>query len=384
MTIKGISETNIRKLSRIKKESKWMTDFRVMSFNKFSELSQPSFGPDLRIDFDEINCYKKITEHVEEDWNKVSNKIKDVLKNNDLHNLVKNKNSGIGIQYESEAIYFNLLESLKDKNIIFCDIDTALKKYPKLFKKYFNNLVKFDENEYTALNSSIWSGGTFIYIPPNTNVDIPFINYYFISDSNICQSVRNLIIVDENSSLEYKCEYYSTITSNDSIHNEVTEVYVGKNAKCKFTTIEKFEDTIFNINIKRAIVEECATMEWYNENSGSKVNMEYPTCILNGKYSKGKSISIIASDNQISDIGAKMIHILPNTTSEIICNSASVNGGDISFRSNIKIAKKAINSNSSVKIEAKILDKDSKINIIPKNISENNSSVINYNSKITK
>ena len=378
MIIKGINESKIKKLSNTKKEPKWMLDYRLEACNNFLELSQPSFGPDLRIDYDDIIYYT--------DKGINNNKIEEERKKgfDVLNKIDYRKSTCINIQYNNEIIYRNVSKKLEKKNIICCDMSTALKEHEDILKKYFGTIVKKDENKYTAFNCATNNEGLFIYIPPNTNVDIPFINYYLINGDKIGQVVRNLIIVDEGSNLDYTCEYYSTLESNDSIHNEVTEVYVGKNAKCKYITKQRFNDTIFNINIKRALVEENATMEWFNDSNGSKVIMEYPTCVLNGKNSKGKYTLDITSNNQISDIGAKMIHLAPNTNSEISCNSSSNNNGDISFRSSVKISKKALNSNSSVTIEAKILDEESKINVIPKNISENNSSVINYNSKIIK
>ena len=278
-----------------------------------------------------------------------------------------------------------MLEELVNKNVIFCDTDTALKKYPDLFKEYFNNLVKYDENKYTALNGAVWSGGTFIYIPKNTVLDRPLQSYFRINSKNMGQFERTIIIVDENSELHYMEGCTAPTYTSDSLHAAVVEIYVKKNAKCRYTTIQNWSSDVYNLVTKRAIVEESGHMEWIDGNIGSKVNMKYPTCILNGKYSQGTTISIaVANENQIQDTGAKMIHLAPYTTSNIISKSIAANGGNASYRGKVKISKKASNSKSIVKCDTIIIDDNSKSDTIPQNIVDNSSSIIEHEATVSK
>ena len=385
MKIKGISESKVRKISKEKKEPKWMTDFRVESYKKFEELSQPNFGPDLRIDYDEINFYKKVTDQVENDWDNVPEKIKDTFDKLGVPEAERKYLAGIGAQYESEVVYHNMVKKLEEKNIILCDTDTALKKYPEIFKKYFNNLVKYDENKYTALNGAVWSGGTFIYIPPNTKLDRPLQSYFRLNSEKMGQFERTIIIVDEGSELHYMEGCTAPMYSTDSLHAAVVEIYVGVNAKCRYTTIQNWSNNLYNLVTKRAIVEAGGLMEWIDGNIGSKVNMKYPSCILNGEHAKGRCISVaLANNSQIQDTGAKMIHLAPYTHSEIISKSISNNGGEANYRGTIHITKNATNSDALVKCDTIILDEKSKSDTIPKNIVENISSNINHEATVSK
>ena len=385
MIIKGINEKNIRKISKLKNEPKWMTDFRVESYNKFVELPQPAFGPDLKIDFDSITYFKRVTENVEDSWDKVPKDIKNTFDKLGLPEAEQKYLAGIGAQYESEVVYHNMIKKLEEKNIIFCDTDTALKKYPDIFKEYFNNLVKYDENKYTALNGSVWSGGTFIYIPPNTKLDRPLQSYFRLNSEKMGQFERTIIVVDEGSELHYMEGCTAPTYSSESLHAAVVEIYVKKNAKCRYTTIQNWSNNLYNLVTKRAIVEEGGLMEWIDGNIGSCVNMKYPSCILNGEYAKGRCISIaVATKGQIQDTGAKMIHLAPYTRSETISKSIAGCGGEADYRGTVHIAKKAHHSNALVKCDTIILDKESKSDTIPKNIVENNTSNINHEATVSK
>jgi Fe-S cluster assembly protein SufB len=385
MVIKGINEKNIRKISKLKNEPKWMTDFRVESYNKFIELPQPAFGPDLKIDFDSITYFKRVTENVEDSWEKVPEDIKNTFDKLGLPEAEQKYLAGIGAQYESEVVYHNMIKVLEEKNIIFCDTDTALKKYPEIFKEYFNNLVKYDENKYTALNGSVWSGGTFIYIPPNTKLDRPLQSYFRLNSEKMGQFERTIIVVDEGSELHYMEGCTAPTYSSESLHAAVVEIYVKKNAKCRYTTIQNWSNNLYNLVTKRAIVEEGGLMEWIDGNIGSCVNMKYPSCILNGEYAKGRCISIaVATKGQIQDTGAKMIHLAPYTKSETISKSIAGCGGEADYRGTVHIAKKAHHSNALVKCDTIILDKESKSDTIPKNIVENNTSNINHEATVSK
>ena len=385
MVIKGINKEKVMKISKLKKEPEWMLNFRVESFKKFLELAQPDFGPDLKINFDDITFYKKVTDNISNDWNDIPKDIKNTFDKLGLPEAEQKYLAGIGAQYESEVVYHNMIKKLEEKNIIFCDTDTALKKYPELFKEYFNELVKYDENKYTALNGAVWSGGTFIYIPPNTKLDRPLQSYFRLNSEKMGQFERTIIVVDEGSDVHYMEGCTAPIYSTDSLHAAVVEIYVKKGAKCRYTTIQNWSNNLYNLVTKRAIVEEGGLMEWIDGNIGSKVNMKYPSCILNGKYAKGRCISIaVASSNQVQDTGAKMIHLAPYTKSEIISKSIAANGGEADYRGTVRISKKAINSSSIVKCDTIILDELSKSDTIPKNIVENTSSNINHEATVSK
>ena len=382
---KGLAKEKIKEISKLKKEPKWMLEFRLKSFEKFQELPNPNFGPELKIDFDDINYYKRSSDKVYNDWNKVPDEARKTFCNLGLPNAENKYLDGLGAQYDSEAIYHNMIKELEEKKVIFCDTDNALKKYPDIFKEYFNNLVKYDENKYTALNSAVWSGGSFIYIPKNTKLDRPLQSYFRINTKNMGQFERTLIIVDENSELHYMEGCTAPTYTSDSLHAAVVEIYVKKNAKCRYTTIQNWSSDVYNLVTKRAIVEENGTMEWIDGNIGSKVNMKYPCCILNGKNAHGTCISIaVASKGQIQDAGAKMIHLAPNTTSEIISKSIASNGGNASYRGTVRISKKAGNSKALVKCDTIILDENSKSDTIPKNVVSNNTSYLEHEATVSR
>ena len=381
---KGISEKIVNEISKIKNEPDWMREFRLNSYKKFEELSNPSFGPELKINFDDITYYKKIGK-TEKDWDKVPKEVKDTFNKLGIIEAEQKYLAGIGAQYESESIYHNMLQELVDKNVIFCDTDTALREYHEIFKKYFNKLVKYDENKYTALNGAVWSGGTFIYVPPHTKLDRPLQSYFRINSVNMGQFERTIIIVDDDSDLHYMEGCTAPTYTEDSLHAAVVEIYVGKGSKCRYTTIQNWSNNVYNLVTKRAIVEESGLMEWIDGNIGSKINMKYPGCILNGKFAKGRCISIaVATKGQIQDAGSRMIHLAPYTTSEIISKSIAANGGDSTYRGKVKITKDAINSKSIVKCDTIILDSESRSDTIPTNIVDNSSSNINHEATVSK
>ena len=383
--MKGISKEVVESISKQKKEPIWMRNFRLKSYQAFEEIPEPNFGPVLNIDYDDITYYKKVGEKVEDNWDNVPKDARETFCSLGLMDAEKKYLGGIGAQYESEVVYHNMLEELVKKNVIFCDTDTALKKYPELFKKYFNQLVKYDENKFTALNGAVWSGGTFIYIPPHTTLDRPLQSYFRINSKNMGQFERTLIIVDEDSNLHYMEGCTAPTYTTDSLHAAVVEIFVGKNATCRYTTIQNWASNIYNLVTKRAIVEENGNMEWIDGNIGSKTNMKYPSCILKGPYSTGKCISIaVAKDNQIQDAGAKMIHLAPNTKSDIISKSIAASGGEATYRGTVHIGKNATNSKSNVKCDTILIDNNSKSDTIPKNIVSNNTSILNHEATVSK
>lgn len=382
---KGLSKALVKEISKLKSEPKWMTDFRVKAYEMFENFSNPIFGPELKLDFNEINYFKRISDRVSDEWKDVPTDAKETFEKLGVIDAEKKYLGGIGAQYESEVVYHHMLEELVEKNVIFCDTDTALKKYPELFKKYFNNLVKYDENKYTALNGAVWSGGTFIYVPPHTKIERPLQSYFRINSKNMGQFERTIIIVDEGSELHYMEGCTAPTYTTDSLHAAVVEIYVGKNAKCRYTTIQNWANNIYNLVTKRAIVEENGLMEWIDGNIGSKINMKYPACILVGPYAKGNCISIaVATEGQIQDAGAKMIHLAPHTTSSIISKSIAGKGGNASYRGTVRIGKKAECSKSTIKCDTIILDEFSKSDTIPKNIVENTTSLLEHEASVSK
>ena len=381
---KGLNKTRIKEISKIKKEPKWMRDFRLNSYEKFIQLNNPNFGPNLDIDFDNITYYKKIDE-VKNNWDDVPKDIKETFDKIGLPEAEQKYLAGVGAQYESEVIYHNMIDELNEKKVIFCDTDTALREYPELFKQYFDNLVKYDENKYTALNGAVWSGGTFIYIPPYTKIDRPLQSYFRINSQNMGQFERTIIIVDEGSDIHYMEGCTAPTYTTDSLHAAVVEIYVKKNAKCRYTTIQNWSNNVYNLVTKRAIVEENGLMEWIDGNIGSKTNMKYPCCILSGNNARGNCISIaVATKDQIQDTGAKMIHLAPNTTSNIISKSIAAKGGNATYRGTVNINEKAINSKSTIKCDTIIIDSLSKSDTIPKNIVSNNNSNLNHEATVSK
>ena len=381
---KGLNKTRIKEISKIKKEPKWMRDFRLNSYEKFIQLNNPNFGPNLDIDFDNITYYKKIDE-VKNNWDDVPKDIKETFDKIGLPEAEQKYLAGVGAQYESEVIYHNMIDELNEKKVIFCDTDTALREYPELFKQYFNNLVKYDENKYTALNGAVWSGGTFIYIPQHTKIDRPLQSYFRINSQNMGQFERTIIIVDEGSDIHYMEGCTAPTYTTDSLHAAVVEIYVKKNAKCRYTTIQNWSNNVYNLVTKRAIVEENGLMEWIDGNIGSKTNMKYPCCVLSGNNARGNCISIaVATKDQIQDTGAKMIHLAPNTTSNIISKSIAAKGGNATYRGTVNINEKAINSKSTIKCDTIIIDSLSKSDTIPKNIVSNNNSNLNHEATVSK
>ena len=381
----GLDENKIIKISKQKHEPKWMTDFRLKSYKAFKETPNPNFGPELKIDFDKINYYKKVTDKVETNWDNVACQVKETFDKVGLIDAEKKYLNGVGAQYESEVVYHSMIKELEDKGVIFCSTDDALQKYPDLFKKYFNHLVKYDENKYTALNGAVWSGGTFIYVPKGITIDRPLQSYFRLDTKHMGQFERTLIIVDDDSHIHYMEGCTAVYHTESSLHAAVVEIFVGKNASCRYTTIQNWANNIYNLVTKRAIVETNGKMEWIDGNIGSKTNMKYPSCILKGKGASGNCISIaVASKNQIQDAGAKMIHLAPNTTSNIISKSIAASGGISNYRGTVKICKDAINSKSTIKCDTIILDKDSKSDTIPKNIVENQSSYLKHEATVSK
>ena len=375
----------VEKISKIKNEPDWMREFRVRAFECFDKMDNPDWGPEINVNFDEITYYKERANELTNDWDKISCAIRNEFRDLGVIDAENKYLDGIGAQYDSEVIYHNMISELEKKNVIFMDTDSALKKYPELFHEYFNNLVKYNENKYTALNGAVWSGGTFIYIPKNTKLDRPLQSYFRINSKNMGQFERTLIIVDDDSELHYIEGCTAPTYTEDALHAAVVEIYVGKNSKCRYTTIQNWSTDVYNLVTKRAIVAENGLMEWIDGNVGAKVNMKYPCCILNEPYARGSCITVAAaSQNQIQDTGAKMIHLAPYTKSNIVSKSIASNGGNATYRGTVKISKQAEHSVSNVKCDTIILDDLSKSDTIPKNIVNNNLSHLEHEATLSK
>ena len=381
---KGLDKEKVRIISELKGEPEWMTKFRLNSYDVFETKEMPSWGPKININLDDITYYKKVFDDVNS-WDEVDKDVKETFTNIGLRKAEEEYLAGVHVQYESEALYHNMLKELNDKNVIFTDTDTALRKYPELFKKYFGTLVKNDDNKFAALNSAVWSGGTFIYVPPHTKLDRPLQSYFRIESKDMGQFERTLIIVDEDSDLHYIEGCTAPTYSSDSLHAAVVEIFVGKNSTCRYTTIQNWSTDVYNLVTKRAIVEENGLMEWIDGNIGSKTNMKYPCCILKGNNSRGSCITVAAAGSgQIQDSGAKMIHLGQNTKSNIVSKSIASGGGLATYRGEVKISKNAINSKAAVKCDTLILDDISKSDTIPTNIVNNNSSFLEHEATVSK
>ena len=386
MEIKGIDRDKVKAISEIKKEDSWIQKYRLDSFSMFEKLDMPSFGPKVNLDFSEIIYYKanERDEMIQSDWNNVLKPVVDEL--DELGVLESEKHlGGMGVQYESEVIYHKMLEELEEKKVIFTSIEMAMKNYPELVKKYFGKIVSNSENKFAALNGAVFSGGSFIYIPPNTTLERPLQSYFRINSKNMGQFERTLIIVDDNSSLHYIEGCTAPTYSESALHAAVVEIYVGKNSHCRYSTIQNWAPNVYNLVTKRALVDEAGSMEWIDGNIGSKVTMKYPCCVLKGDNSEGTCITIsVASHGQEQDSGARMIHLGKNTKSNIVSKSIARNGGNASYRGKVLINSGALNSISSVKCDTLILDELSKSDTIPVNSCFNKSSSIEHEATVSK
>ncbi len=385
LTIKGLNINTIKEISNLKEEPKWMLKHRLDSYQAFIDSQAPLFGPNIKLDFKKITYYKRINDKIYQNWQQIPSNIRETFKEIGLKEAEDKYLGGISTQYESEVIYHSMLEYLKAKKVIFTDIDSALKLYPLLFKKYFSQLVKINDNKFASLNNCVWSGGTFIYVPKGVKLDRPLQSYFRIDAKNMGQFERTIIIVDDEAELEYIEGCTALANNSDSLHAAVVEIYVGKQAKCRYLTIQNWANNVYNLVTKRAIVKESGLMEWIDGNLGSKTTMKYPSIILAEKGSRGTCISIaVAGYNQIQDTGAKMIHLAPYTKSNIVAKSIAKDGGKATYRGLVKINEKASNSYSSVKCDTFVIDQDSSSDTVPTNIILNQSSIIEHEATVSK
>ena len=385
-TGKGLNEEVVTLISKMKNEPEWMLEFRLNSYRKFMEMDIQTWGPDVtNIDFDDYTYYIKPSDKKEKNWDEVPETIKDTFNKLGIPEAEQKFLSGVHTQYESEVVYGNMLKEVEEKGVIFLDTDSALREHPELFKKYFGKIVSYADNKFAALNSAVWSGGSFIYVPKGVKLDKPLQSYFRINTERMGQFERTLIIVDEGADVHYVEGCTAPSYSKDSLHAAVVEIFVHKDAKCRYSTVQNWSSNILNLVTKRAICYENATMEWIDGNIGSEVTMKYPACVLAGEYAKGICVSIaVAGKGQIQDAGAKMIHLAPHTSSNIISKSVSRNGGKVNYRGLVSHGPNAHYAKSKVECDTLILDKISTSDTVPVNIMKNDTSQIEHEATVSK
>ncbi|AWS42453.1 Fe-S cluster assembly protein SufB [Streptosporangium sp. 'caverna'] len=365
---RGLSEEVVRNISALKNEPEWMLELRLKGLRLFGKKPMPNWGSDLSgIDFDNIKYFVRSTEKQAASWEELPDDIKNTYDRLGIPEAEKQRLvAGVAAQYESEVVYHQIQKDLEDKGVIFVDTDTALKEHEELFKEYFGTVIPVGDNKFAALNTATWSGGSFIYVPPNVNVEIPLQAYFRINTENMGQFERTLIIVDENSYVHYVEGCTAPIYSSDSLHSAVVEIVVKKGARCRYTTIQNWSNNVYNLVTKRAVAYEHATMEWVDGNIGSKVTMKYPAVYLMGEYAKGETLSVaFAGEGQHQDAGSKMVHLAPHTSSSVISKSVARGGGRTSYRGLVQIEEGAYGSASTVKCDALLVDQISRSDTYP-------------------
>ena len=366
---KGLSESIVREISAQKDEPQWMLDIRLQGLKQYESMKIPQWGADLnKINWDDIHYYLKPVDKAYKSWDEVPDSVRRVFDAIGVPEAEKKMLSGVGGQYDSEVIYHSLQKVLAKKGVIFLSMDAGLKQYPKIVKEYFGKVVPYGDNKLAALNTAVWSGGSFVYIPKGVKVDLPLQAYFRINSENAGQFERTLIVAEEGSSVHYVEGCSAPAFSSASLHAAVVEVIVKEKAKVRYTTVQNWYKTVYNLVTKRATVDRDARMEWVDCNLGSKTTMKYPSCILMGERAHGEMLSIaVAGEGQHQDAGAKMIHLAPNTTSKITSKSISKAGGRSSYRGQVKIAPQATGSRSKVVCDALILDSLSRSDTYPNN-----------------
>ncbi|GHC85464.1 Fe-S cluster assembly protein SufB [Nocardiopsis terrae] len=367
---RGLNEEVVRDISDKKSEPEWMTKLRLKSLRLFDKKPMPDWGADLsKIDFDNIKYFVRSTEKQATSWEDLPEDIKNTYDKLGIPEAEKQRLvAGVAAQYESEVVYHQIREDLEEQGVIFMDTDTALKEHPEIFEEYFGSVIPPGDNKFSALNTAVWSGGSFIYVPKNVHVEIPLQAYFRINTENMGQFERTLIIVDEGAYVHYVEGCTAPIYKSDSLHSAVVEIIVKKNARCRYTTIQNWSNNVFNLVTKRAIAEEGATMEWVDGNIGSQVTMKYPAVYLMGEHAKGETLSIaFAGEGQHQDTGAKMVHCAPNTSSKVVSKSVARGGGRSSYRGLIQVQEGAHSAKSSVECDALLIDTISRSDTYPYN-----------------
>ncbi|GIN70929.1 FeS cluster assembly protein SufB [Bacillus sp. J14TS2] len=383
---RGLTREIVEEISRMKEEPEWMLEFRLKSLEQFYKSPMPQWGGDLSgLNFDEITYYVKPSEHTERSWDEVPEEIKQTFDKLGIPEAEQKYLAGVSAQYESEVVYHNMKEDLEEMGIVFKDTDSALQENEDIFREHWATVIPPSDNKFSALNSAVWSGGSFIYVPPGVKVDTPLQAYFRINSENMGQFERTLIIVDEDASVHYVEGCTAPVYTTNSLHSAVVEIIVKKGGYCRYTTIQNWANNVYNLVTKRAICRENATMEWIDGNIGSKLTMKYPSVFLMGEGARGMTLSIaMAGKGQHQDAGAKMMHLAPNTSSSIVSKSISQHGGKVSYRGMVHFGRKASGAKSTIECDTIIMDDKSTSDTIPYNEILNDNISLEHEAKVSK
>lgn len=385
-TERGLTRKVVEEISKMKEEPQWMLDYRLKALEHFYARPMPQWGGDLSgLDFDEIIYYVKPSEKQGRTWDEVPAEIKQTFDRLGIPEAEQKYLAGVSAQYESEVVYQSLKEDLQELGIIFTDTDTALQENEELFKEYFGTVVPYSDNKFAALNSAVWSGGSFIYVPKGVKSSTPLQAYFRINTENMGQFERTLIIVDEDASVHYVEGCTAPTYSSASLHSAVVEIIVKKDAYCRYTTIQNWSSNVYNLVTKRATVDANGTMEWIDGNLGSKLTMKYPSILLKGEGARGNTLSIaLAGKGQLQHAGAKMHHLAPNTSSTIVSKSISRNGGKVSYLGLVHFGRKADGARANIECDTLIMDNESTSDTIPYNEILNDNISLEHEAKVSK
>ena len=383
---RGLNEDLVREISWMKGEPNWMRDYRVKSLKQFEKRPMPHWGGDMsEIYFDDIYYYIKPSEAVVDEWEDVPESIKDTYEKLGIPEAERKYLAGVTAQYESEVVYHKNREDLEAQGVIFCDMDTALREYPEIVRAYFGKVIPSNDNKFSALNSAVWSGGSFIYVPEGVEVEMPLQAYFRINAENMGQFERTLIIADKGSKVHYIEGCSAPVYSTDSLHSAVVEIVLKESARVTYTTIQNWSNNVFNLVTKRAIVEAEGHMEWIDGNIGSRLTMKYPAVVMVGPKASGEVLSVAyAGEGQHQDAGAKMTHAAPETTSKIVSKSISKDGGRSSYRGLVRVEDDAYGCKSHVQCDALILDEDSISDTYPYMEIGSKDAVIGHEATVSK
>ncbi len=383
---KGLDRTIVEQISRMKGEPQWMLDYRVKALEQFEKKPMPTWGGDVgAIDFQDIYYYVKPTNEEAKSWDDVPAEMKRTFDKLGIPEAEQKFLSGVGAQYDSEVVYHKIKESLEKQGVIFLSCDQGLRDHEELFKQYFGTVIPSSDNKFSALNSAVWSGGSFIYVPKGVHVDVPLQAYFRINTKDMGQFERTLIIVDEGAYVHYVEGCTAPTYSSDSLHSAVVEIIVKKGGRCRYTTIQNWSNNVYNLVTKRAVAYQDATMEWVDGNLGSKLTMKYPAIYMMEPGAHGEVLSIaFAGKGQHQDAGAKAVHMAPNTSSKIISKSISKDGGRAGYRGLVKVVKGAENCRSTVNCDALILDENSRSDTYPYMEIEEDKVTIGHEATVSK
>ncbi len=383
---KGLDAEIVAQISEMKGEPAWMREFRLKSFEIFQQKPMPNWGGDLSgVDFQDIYYYVKASSGQEKSWDDVPEDIRKTYDRLGIPEAEKKYLAGVKAQYESEVVYGSLQEDLAKQGVLFTDTDSALKEHPEIFREYFGTIIPPSDNKFAALNSAVWSGGSFIYVPPGVTIDFPLQAYFRINTQNMGQFERTLIIVDEEASVHYVEGCTAPTYSSDSLHSAVVEIVVKRNGRCRYTTIQNWSNNVYNLVTKRAMAYGDALMEWVDGNLGSKLTMKYPAIYLMEPGARGETLSIaFAGRGQHQDAGAKMVHCAPHTSSRVISKSISKDGGRAGYRGLVKVQRGATDCKSNVVCDALILDPESRSDTYPYLEIEEDDVAIEHEASVSK